>query len=214
MNVMTDVNASKSSLYIQSTFSIVKNMLSDPEDFDREFRCSTERYDSTFLDEFYAEPEELIDEETFAAIMRGERLPTQEPAPIVMGLSEPRVIAVTEHPDVPCSEYQSRAIGKCGRPSVGLFYPPNRTWTIAESLITYFEILDAMSPKEFAEEQACSFYTTMREKATELFVVEDKIFLKKLIHLNYTPNWMVMFAEVTDMAIELPNGNRIVFDDF
>lgn len=214
MSAMTGVNASKSSLYIQSTFSIVKNMLSNPEDFDREFRCSNESYDPTFFDEFYPEPEELIDEETFAAIMRGARQPIQKPSPIVMGLSEPRIISVTEPPEVPHSEYQSRAVGKCGRPSVGLFYPPNRTWTMAESLITYFEILDAMSPKEFAEERACSFYTTMREKATELFVVEDLNFIKQLIALNYKPNWLEMFAEVADMAIELPNGNRIVFDDF
>lgn len=212
---MIGVNESKGSAHIQSAFSIVKNMLSDPQDFEREYRTSgTEQYDTSFLDTFYPQPDFAVSEEEFAAIMRGERQEVKTPAPIVMGLSKPRVIAVEDRPETECNDYQSRVVDSKGRVSVGLHYRHNQTWSQVDSIITYFGILDNMPGEEFIEEKLCDFYKLMLSQATQLFILEDRSFIMALRKANYQPNWLVLFHEANDMAVELPSGKRIIFDDF
>lgn len=212
---MIGVNESKGSTQIQSAFSIVKQMLSDPQDFDREFRCNeNDSFDTSLVESMYPAPEFQVSEEEFASIMRGERQPVRKQAPIVMGLSEPRVIDVEPRPETVCTDYQSRTVDSKGRASVGLHYSPLRTWSDEDSLITYFGILDGLSAKEFAEEQRCDFYTTMIHKATMLFIAEDRSFIAHLKKMCYKPNWLEEEPSGVDMAIVLPSGKRIVFDDF
>lgn len=215
MNVLTGVNESKSSMHVQSAFSIVKNMLSDPQDFEREFRTSnTDQYDTSFLDTVYPTADFQVSEDEFASIMRGERLPVRKQSPIVMGLSEPRVIAVEDRPETECNDYQSRVVDSKGRVSVGLHYRHNQTWSQIDSIVTYFGILDAMPGEEFIVEKTCDFYKVMIGMATQLFILEDRAFIMALRKAEYQPNWLVMFHEANDMAVELPSGKRIIFDDF
>jgi len=214
---MIGVNESKGSIQVQSAFSIVKHMLSDPEEFDREFRTApTEQYDTSFLD--YPVPDFQISEDEFASIMRGERQEVQEPAPIFMGLSEPRIIAVEKRPEIECNDYRTRVVDSKGRVSVGLHYRHNQTWSMVDSLITYFDILDKMPGEEFVEEKRCDFYKLMLSKATELFILEDLGFILALKKAEYRANWLVQSHEeeneADDMAVVLPSGKRIIFDDF
>lgn len=220
---MIGANESKSSAQIQSAFSIVKDKLFDPSEFTQEFyssafsNISEDSFNAAFPDQFHDVPYSVSEDEFLSLLRDGPSLTFDEPRKsrqIVRGISEARVIRIDGRPVTTCSDYQRRIAEDTGRPSVGLFYSPNRTWSDEDSVIAYFGILDSLSKKVFAEEQRCDLYETMLHKATLLFIAENRSFVEQLKKLQYLPNWLEEDACGMEMAIDLPNGNRVVFDDF
>lgn len=218
---MIDVNGKKSSAHVQSTFSIVKNMLADCA---HSLRATNDAAEQRFKNLGYvavpttdiaheqqmvqAIAEDQVTAEEFTRMLRGEH------NPIVMGLSAPRVLAAADYEET-STEYQKKVAQDQDRVTVGLHYMPMQTWTERDSVITYFGILDALPASEFAKEQECDFYQTMLDKAIQLFIAEDRAFTVLLKRRGYCPNWLAKKPSAdAQMAIVLPSGNRVVFDDF
>lgn len=209
---MTGVTESKGSIHCQSSFSIVKHMLADcAQSFHSKRRTDEPFEDLSFVQMgqvSHVADSDHVSEEEFTRMLRGEH------NPIVMGLSTPRVTEVVEYSE-PTNEYQKKVAEDTGRVSVGLYYMPMQTWTEADSLLTYFGILNGLSSKEFAKERQCELYQTMIDKAIQLFIAEDRAFITLLKRRGYCPNWLAKKpTNDKEMAIVLPSGNRVVFDDF
>lgn len=218
---MIGVNGNKSSAHVQSTFSIVKNMLADCahslrfNDSLNEERFKNLGYvavPTTDIEHEQSAVQAINDDqvtaEEFTRMLRGEH------NPIVMGLSKPRVIKVVKY-DESTTDYQKKVAEDTGRVSVGLYYMPLQTWSEADSVLTYFGILNGLSPKEFVNERQCEIYQTMLDKAIQLFIAEDRAFITILKRRGCCPNWLAKKPSADkEMAIVLPSGNRVVFDDF
>lgn len=218
---MIDVNGNKSSAHVQSTFSIVRHMLADcthsllPNNEAAEQRFKNLGYIAVPTTDIEHEEltvqaigEDQVTAEEFTRMLRGEH------NPIVMGMSKPRVIEVVDY-DESTTDYQKKVAEDTGRVSVGLYYMPLQTWSDADSVLTYFGILNGLTPKEFAKEKQCELYQIMLDKAIHLFITEDRAFVVQLKRRGCCPNWLAKkpIAD-TEMAITLPSGNRVVFDDF
>lgn len=218
---MTGVTERKGSIHCRSSFSIVKHMLADCA---QSFRSDLAGTDERFKDLGYvavpttdieyeqqmvkAIGDDQVSAEEFTRMLRGGH------SPIVMGLSTPRITAVVECEE-PTTDYQKKVADDTDRVTVGLYYMPLQTWSDADSILTYFGILNGLTPKEFAKEKQCELYQIMLDKAIHLFITEDRAFVVQLKRRGCCPNWLAKkpIAD-TEMAITLPSGNRVVFDDF
>ena len=179
---MIDVNECKVPAYVVGAFSIVRQNLSDVTEFDWEVlleKAHLSEVNPFPIDNQPQQEGDYMSQEEFLSHLKGEK------TPIVMGLSQPRVIAIEPDPVVEISEYQAATLNdSADRPVLGLNYIPTQKWAEEDSMMVYLRLLADMSDKDFMAETQSKFYKLMFEKLVKFSIVDgviDPRFAKLLV---------------------------------